>query len=212
MLIGTVYGVVLNDSEERNALRTDFDELPYRVPPIAPVMYIKPKNCIANSPTQVSLLQDHKQVELGATIGLIFGQDAVRETTATAFSKVAAMCLVADVAGLHDSYYRPVISERCRDNYLPCGPIRAFDSALLKHNIITIVDGVERHRWSLQRSDRDAAKLIADVSSFMTFAAGDMVLLGLPGDAPTVYAGQDVVVEAAGFSRVTLSLRQQVAA
>ncbi len=47
---------------------------------------------------------------------------------------------------------------------------------------------------------RDAASLISDISSFMTLAAGDLLLVGLPHDAPRARPGDLVRVECAGLA------------
>lgn len=194
MIAGTVYGVVLNDRDERGKLAGAFSEPPYKAPPKAPVLYIKPRNTLGVSGAPVALAPDLEEVEVAATLGLLFGRDAAKCDTALALAHVAAVCLALDVSEPQANYYRPAVRQRCRDGFLPLGGFTPFDPALLAGEIVTDIDGAEAHRWPLSRLARDAATLIADISDFMTLAAGDLLLIGLPHDAPRVTAGQRVRV------------------
>ena len=47
MVLGTVYGVILNLRQELAALGEAMEKPPYGKPPKAPVLYIKPRNTLA---------------------------------------------------------------------------------------------------------------------------------------------------------------------
>ncbi len=201
MLAGTVYGVVLNDRDERALLADAFTAPPYKAPPEAPVVYIKPRNCFSRSGADVFVGDD--EVEVAATLGLLIGRDVTQTSVEDALSHVASACLALDVTLQHDSYYRPVVPLRCRDGFLPVGDFKPFGSSVLSADIVTEIDGQSVHRWSTARLVRDAATLIADLSEFMTLAAGDLLLIGLPHDAPRVKAGQSVTVTSGRLPALT---------
>jgi 5-oxopent-3-ene-1,2,5-tricarboxylate decarboxylase/2-hydroxyhepta-2,4-diene-1,7-dioate isomerase len=201
MLAGTVYGVILNDRDECARLAEAFAVPPYKAPPEAPVVYIKPRNCFARSGAEVFI--GDEDVEVAATFGLLIGRDAVRTAAADALGHVAGVCLAIDVTLPHESYYRPAIPLRCRDGFLPLGNFAAFAPSILTREIVTAVEGKSVHRWAPARLVRDAATLIADLSAFMTLAAGDVLLIGLPYDAPRVRAGQNVTVTAGSLPALT---------
>jgi len=205
MIAGTVYGVVLNDSAERDQLAAAFHEPPYRAPPKAPVLYIKPRNCFNPGGASVRLGPDLIEVEAAATLGLLFGRDAAKHDAGSALASVAAACLALDVSERQANYYRPAVRQRCRDGFLPLGELAPFEPALLSGEIVTSVDGVTVHRWPLTRLVRDAATLIAEISAFMTLAAGDVLLIGLPHDAPRVAAGRRVTVTSSGLPPLNAS-------
>lgn len=200
MIAGTVYGVVLNDRAEREKIAGAFSEPPYKAPPKAPVLYIKPRNTFNASGAPVALAADLEEVEAAATLGLFFGRDAAKCDAASALMHVSAACLALDVCEPQANYYRPAIRQRCRDGFLPLGSLAPFDPTLLAGEIVTSIDGKEVHSWLLSRLVRDAAALIADVSAFMTLAAGDLLLVGLPHDAPRAKAGQRVAVACKGLA------------
>jgi len=192
VIAGSVYGVVLNDGAERAALASAFEAAPYQRPPVAPVMYIKPRGCIAPHGSTVVLAGDAATVEVAATIGLLFRHDANRVTASRALDTVGAACLALDVSVPHDSYYRPPVRHRARDGFLPLGAFGPFDETLFEREIVTFTDDREVHRWSCTRLASSAADLIAEISSFMTLRAGDLLLIGLPDDAPRIGAGTQV--------------------
>ena len=184
MIAGTVYGVALNDREQQQRLAAAFREPPYGKAPQRPVLYIKPRNCVVGSGGSVFLPPDLEQVEMSATLGLLIGRDACRVAPAAALDHIAGVCLAMDISEPQDGYYRPPIRQRCRDGFLPLGMPVPFDPSLLQSDVETIVNDTRVHSWSPRRLVRDAASLIADITAFMTLSAGDLLLVGLPGDAP----------------------------
>ena len=48
-LSGTVYGVLLNHAPALAALGAQVNEPPYKAPPKAPVLYVKPRNTLAGA-------------------------------------------------------------------------------------------------------------------------------------------------------------------
>jgi 5-oxopent-3-ene-1,2,5-tricarboxylate decarboxylase/2-hydroxyhepta-2,4-diene-1,7-dioate isomerase len=211
MLDGTAYGVVLNDRDERQALNGAFGEPPYGKPPVAPVLYIKPRTCAAPSGAAVALPAG-MEVRVAATLALLFTRDTAKAERGRAFDGVGAVRLALDLAQPHASYYRPAVRELSRDGFLPLGATAPFDASLGKATITTLVDGQEAHAWSLSRLARSLEDLIVDISSFMTFAAGDLLLVGLPGDAPHATIGQGVEARCDGLPGVRVQLVEEALA
>lgn len=205
MIGGTIYGTVLNDAREREQLAGAFNAPPYRAPPAAPVLYIKPRGCLAPSGGQLEP-EGLPEITAAATIGLIFARDTVGVSARRALDNVAEAALVLDLAEPRANYYRPAVRQRCRDGFLRSGTAIPFHPRLLDGEILTQVDGVDAHRWSAAQLVRDPAHLIADISTFMTLAAGDMLLIGLAHDAPRIRPGQRAEAMASGFAPVSFSL------
>jgi 5-oxopent-3-ene-1,2,5-tricarboxylate decarboxylase/2-hydroxyhepta-2,4-diene-1,7-dioate isomerase len=200
-----IYGVVLNDRDERQALAQSFHESPHDRPPIAPVVYIKPRLCATTGGASVPVPRAADELVVAATIGLLFGRDATCVAANDAMKFVDAACLALEVSLPSPSYYRPAVAERCRDGFLPLGE---FSSPRIPDAITTQIDGSDVHRWSLDRLVRSAGVLISDLSQFMTLCAGDVLLLGVAGDAPRARAGNSVRVVAHGLPSIETSLRK----
>jgi 5-oxopent-3-ene-1,2,5-tricarboxylate decarboxylase/2-hydroxyhepta-2,4-diene-1,7-dioate isomerase len=212
MIAGTVYGVALNDREQHQCLAATFRELPYGKAPQRPVLYIKPRNCFVGSGSSVLLSPDLGPVEISATLGLLIGRDACRIAPAAALDHVAGVCLAIDISEPLNGFYRPPIRQRCRDGFLPLGVSVPFVSDLLQSDVETIVNDTQVHIWSPRRLVRDAASLIADITAFMTLAAGDLLLVGLPGDAPQARAGDRIVIRARSLPDLSVQLHSETLA
>ena len=198
---GHIYGVVLNDRDERVRLAPTFGEKPYLAPPVAPVVYIKPAAAIATSGI-ISLKTGAKAVA-AVTLALLIERDATTVKPAHAFGHVGASALAIDLSYPEADYYRPAVAHRNADGFLVLG---AWGWPAIPDRMTTMVDGEVAHIWSLDRLVRSVPQLIADISDFLTLRAGDILLVGLPGDAPHVHAGQMLRGEAEGLAPATAKL------
>jgi len=236
MISGTAYGVALNDREQLAGLGEALNEAPYGKPPVAPILYVKPRNCFAAAGSAVTIPGDVAEVAVGATIAI------ERSTAGAPLARLAI-----DLFAPHASFYRPAIAERCRDGFLPLGPATTvpalenrdypssvrpelvegrpqlangrtpFDKlrangaedaldALSTIEIVTAINGAERHRWSFARLVRSPDTLARDIADFMTLAPGDIMLCGIAGDAPLARAGDTIEIAAAGFAPLSVTL------
>lgn len=210
MIAGTIYGAALNDRAQREKFTALFEGPPYGKLPQRPVLYIKPHNCLAGDGIPVP--SDLAELEIAATLGLLIGHDAARVTPQAALAHVAGSCLALDAAEPDDSYYRPPVRQRCRDGFLPLGAMAQFDPRFLESDIETWINGALAHAWSPRRLLRDAASLIADISAFMTLAAGDLLLIGIPHDAPRARLGDRVNVRMTPLPELSVALKAEASA
>ena len=75
-LSGTVYGALLNHRSALAALGPAVRLPPYNAPPVAPVLYIKPRNTLALPDSVVSIPPGTPELEVGACLGLVIGRTA----------------------------------------------------------------------------------------------------------------------------------------
>ncbi|KQX19128.1 MULTISPECIES: fumarylacetoacetate hydrolase family protein [unclassified Sphingomonas] len=204
MIYGTAYGVALNDRQQLESLGDDLLQPPYRGLPVAPIVYIKPRNCFALGGASVPIPRSLDAVAIAPTIAVHFGRDVTEGDDP--WAGIAAACLALDVSQPHDSYYRPAIRERCRDRFLPLGDFASFDAPLEMARIETYIDEVPVHCWAMDRLARPIGRLVSDLAAFMTLKAGDLLLVGLPGDAPTASAGQAIRVTTPGLPSLHTSI------
>lgn len=198
--IGTVYGALLNDAATIERLRPSFAEPPYKAAPVAPVLYIKPRNTFAADGADVAVPADPGCVRIDATIGAVIGRRATRVSAADARSYVKGYAIVADLTLPHDSYYRPAVRLRCRDGFCPIGEIAqapGFDPDAAELTV-TIDDAVVLVR-SFATLVRPLAALMAEVTAFMTLDEDDLLLLGPPEGAPVARPGATVRIDVPGL-------------
>ena len=202
--IGTVYGVLLNDPATVARLASSFAAPPYRSPPVAPVLYIKPRNTFAGDGCDVAVPADPGCVRIDGTIGAVIGRAATRVPASAALEHVSGYVIVSDVTLPHESYYRPAVRQRCRDGYCPIGdivPATGFDVASATMTIA--IDGAVVLERAFADVVRDLPRLIADVTEFMTLDAGDILLMGPPEGAPIARAGSFVRIEVPGLGSLS---------
>ena len=198
-LSGVVYGTLLNDPAAMTALGAAAHQPPYKAPPSAPVLYVKPRNTLAASGDVVVLPADVAEFELGAALGLVLGRTACRLRADEALAHLAGCTLVADLSVPHDSFYRPSVRFKARDGSCLIGPavlrVAAPDALTLQVK----VDGKLVQQACCAGMARSAARLLADVTEFMTLQPGDVLMLGVCAGAPRLRAGQAFAIEADGL-------------
>lgn len=201
-LSGAVYGTLLNHASALQALAGRFDGPPYGAPPRAPVLYIKPRNTLTVDGAAIEVPAQAPELEIGACVGVVIGRTACRLTPAAALDHVAGYVIVDDVSIPHADYYRPAVRCKARDGFCPLGPrvtarAAAGDPDALSWRVH--VDGKLVQTASTADLVRPVARLLSDVTEFMTLAPGDVLALGAAAPAPRVRAGQTVAIDADGL-------------
>lgn len=189
----TVVAAALNTRQALDALGDAAHAPPYLAAPRAPVLYIKPANTYAKDGDVITLPADVDEVQVGATLGVVFARRATGLSAAEALDYVAGYRVVADLSVPHASFFRPALKQQCRDGFCPIGTALVPAHAVADPDALAIevwVDGVLAQQASTADCVRPVARLIADVTQFMTFEPGDMLLTGAPHAAPRLRAGQ----------------------
>lgn len=197
---GTVYGTLLNFRAEVNAFAPRMHDAPYKVPPKAPVLYVKPANTWSADGAQIVVPQHVPLVEVGATIAMVMGSSGA----------VAGYVLMNDLSVPHTSYFRPPVKTKCLDGFLgigatllPAGP--AVDPSRFRLEVR--INAELKQTIAFADLVRSAAQLLTDIGEFMTLGAGDVLMLGCDivkgGGRPLAQAGDRIVLSAEGMGSLT---------
>lgn len=209
-LSGQVIGVLLNHAPALAALGDAVHGAPYKAPPRAPVLYLKPRNTQVADGAVVAVPAGVTALEVGASLGLVIGRSACRVPRAAALGHVAGLVVVADLSVPHDSFYRPSVRLKARDGFCPIGPRVVPAGADVDRLAVQVaVDGSPVQQTDTGSRVRDAAQLIADVSDFMTLHPGDLLMLGVSQGAPRVGAGHAVAVTVQGVGTLRFTLEAE---
>lgn len=204
-LSGAICGALLNHAGSLAALGHAVHEPPYKAAPTGVVLYIKPRNTLlaAGEPARVDAATP--ELEAGVALGVVIGRTACAVAESRALEHVAGYLVVVDFSAPHGSYFRPQTRLKARDAscalgpaVVPRGDVGDADALGLR----VFVDGRLAHEWNTAHQVRSVARLIADVSDFMTLAPGDVLLTGLAPGAPRVGAGAHVAAEIDGLGRI----------
>lgn len=201
---GTVYGTLLNHREALAALGDQVNAAPYKAPPKAPILYIKPRNTWAKSGDSVVVPSDAPELQMGATLGLVIGRVASHVRVANALDHVAGYVVLNDINVPHDSFYRPSMRFKCRDGFCPMGAFVPREAVANPDALaVTVaVDGVVVQRTDTAGRIRSVAQLMADVTEFMTLHPGDVLSIGVSANVPLAHAGQRVTITIAGVGQL----------
>jgi len=201
-LSGTVYGALLNHAAAMAALGDAANAAPYKAAPKAPVLFVKPRNTLLAPGQQVVAPDGDGVWQVGVSLGIVIGRTACRVAESAANSVIAGYTMVVDFSLPHESFYRPSVRFKARDGSCALGPRVASLAELPEPDNLAItvtVDGAITQQASTANMIRPVARLLADVTDFMTLAPGDVLMLGVPHGAPITRAGQRIRAEIAGI-------------
>lgn len=196
---GTVYGVLLNFRAEVEALAPQMNQPPYKAPPQAPVLYVKPANTWSASGTSISVPARVPEVEVGASIAMVMGEAG----------EVAGYVLVNDLSVPHASFFRPPVKFKCLDGFLGIGEhlVPASEAGDPSGFMLEVrINGELQQTVDFKHLVRDADRLLADVGEFMTLRPGDMLMLGCDAGRPLAKAGDRIDITAQGFGVLSNTL------
>ncbi len=206
---GTVYGTLLNHRDALAALGEEVNAAPYKAPPKAPILYIKPRNTHISNGGSVVVPSDAPELQIGATLGLVIGRTACKVSLSDALSYVSGYTIVNDISVPHASFYRPSMRFKCRDTFCPIGPnIVAADKVSNPDNlkISVSIDGAIVQTTNTSDRIRSIAQLLVDVTEFMTLHPGDVLSIGISGSCPLAKAGQKISVAIEGLGQLENNL------
>jgi len=140
-------------------------------------------------------------------LAVVIGRTARNVTRAQAMQHVSGYCIANDYAvrDYLENWYRPNLRVKNRDGGTVLGPW-FVDAAEVPDpgnlGLRTYVNGALTQSGNTRDLIFDIPYLIAHLSSFMTLAAGDVILTGTPEGIVNVAEGDEVVCEIDGLGRL----------
>ncbi|MBC7438132.1 MAG: fumarylacetoacetate hydrolase family protein [Bdellovibrionales bacterium] len=202
---GTVYGTLLNFRAEVAALAPQMNEAPYKAPPKAPILYIKTANTWSPNGAGIPLPKSVAKVEVGATIGMVM----------KAPGEVAGYVLLNDLSIPHGSFYRPPVKFKNLDGFLGVGPKLVPPELAGDPETFMLevhINGELVQTVEFANLVRSAPQLLADVTSFMTLQAGDVLMLGCDAGRPLAQSGDRIDISAKNLGLLSNTLVAEAAA
>jgi 5-oxopent-3-ene-1,2,5-tricarboxylate decarboxylase/2-hydroxyhepta-2,4-diene-1,7-dioate isomerase len=199
---GTVFGTLVNFKGVLEELGDTVNDKPYLSPPVAPVLYIKPANTFNRFGAGIPMPEGISKLEMGASLGIVIGKKAVAVNEELALDYIEGYTIVNDVSVPHDSIYRPAVQHKSRDGFCPIGPWVINRHAVENPDDLLIrvyINNELRQENSTTNLIRSVGRLLADVTEFMTLSPGDVLLVGVPEEAPQANVGDRVRIEIAGI-------------
>lgn len=201
---GTVYGTLMNFRGELEALGETMNEPPYKAPPKAPVLYVKPANTWTENGGRIPVPARVPEVEIGATVAMVMKSGR----------EIGGYVLMNDLSIPHDNFFRPPVKFKCLDGFLGIGDrVRARneagDPAVFKLEVR--INGELKQTVRFSQLLRPAEKLLADVSEFMSLGEGDMLMLGCDAGRPRARVGDRIDISMPALGTLTNTLVAEAA-
>lgn len=186
---GTVYGTLLNFKAELAAMQPQMNQPPYKAPPQAPVLYVKPANTWSANGATVAVPTRVPEVEIGATIAMVMPSES---------NGKIRFVLLNDLSIPHSSFFRPPVKFKCLDGFLGVGSQTIESDKPQDFKLEVRVNGSLVQSLEFSELVRPAAQLLADVSEFMTLHDGDLLMLGCDclanGKRPVAKVGDVITI------------------
>ena len=202
--MGTVYGTLLNFRSELAALGDQVHQPPYKAPPKAPVLYIKPANTWSADGSDITVPSGVAEVEIGATIAAVM----------RAPNELAGYLLMNDLSIPHASLFRPPVKFKCLDGFLGVGGtlLPAEQAGDPSAFVIEVrINGELKQTVKFDALVRSPQQLLGDVTEFMTLGTGDALMLGCDIGRPRARAGDTISLSAPGMGTLTNKLVAEAA-
>jgi 5-oxopent-3-ene-1,2,5-tricarboxylate decarboxylase/2-hydroxyhepta-2,4-diene-1,7-dioate isomerase len=204
---GAVYGTLLNDRAALEALGAAVHEAPYKAPPAAPILYVKPRNSLAGHRSSV-VVPDNSSIQVGGSLGIVIGRTASRLSVGEAFDYVAGYTIVGDLSIPHSSVYRPSVRLRARDGFCVVGPVLVASRYVKDPDSMSIsvsINGIQVSSSTTATAVRGVAQLVADVTDFMTLVPGDVITMGVPYGSPVARPGDEASITIESWAPLSIS-------
>ncbi|WAA13424.1 fumarylacetoacetate hydrolase family protein [Fervidibacillus halotolerans] len=211
-ITGTVYNILFNYKGVYESFEPSMYKPPYIHPPKSPVLYMKPGNTLIAHKSSIPVPRHYSSVMVGPSLGFVIGKRAKRVKKEEARSYIQGLIIANDVQIPHKNFYRPAIKEIARDGFCPIGPwivdIGAFDR-LDRLQIRVLINGdlkLENHTGNMVQT---FDVLLERITDFMTLEEGDVLLTGIPENAPLAKRKDVVTVEIEGIGRLENELMDE---
>jgi 5-oxopent-3-ene-1,2,5-tricarboxylate decarboxylase/2-hydroxyhepta-2,4-diene-1,7-dioate isomerase len=197
--VGTIIALGLNYAKRAK-------ELAFSAPE-EPLVFLKGPGTLLGHRGVTRRPADVKFMHYECELAVVIGRSARGVRRGEALAHVAGYCIANDYAirDYLENWYRPNMRVKNRDGATVLGPwlVDAADVADPGNlELRTYVNGRLTQQGNTRDLINDVPALIEYLSSFMTLAAGDVILTGTPEGAVNVEVGDEVICEIEGLGRL----------
>lgn len=173
------FGVALN--YRSHAIESD------KAIPTEPHLFGKTENCVCGPYDEIVVPAGRDMIDYEAEMVIVFGRTCVRATEADAWSYIAGVTCGQDISDRGEQFRPPVKQftiAKTYDTFGPIGPYLVTVDELSDPDALAVrgrVDGQEVQNGNTDDLIFSVPALVAWLSRFITFRAGDLIWTGTPG-------------------------------
>lgn len=168
--------------------------------PDRPLLFLKPPNTLAGHGDTIAAPAGTERLDVEAELGVVIGEQCRNVDAADAMDVVAGFTCVDDVSNRDDQRQeKNWVRGKAFDGAAPIGPVLATpdevpDDAFVRSSI----NGERAQDGSLEDLIFRIPELIAEITSYLTLEAGDVIATGTPEGVTALSDGDHVEIEVEG--------------
>jgi 2-keto-4-pentenoate hydratase/2-oxohepta-3-ene-1,7-dioic acid hydratase in catechol pathway len=188
---------------EKHAEETGMD-IPER-----PLLFLKPPNALAAHGDTVTLPEKKERVDYEAELGVVIGEQCRNVAPEDAMDVVAWFTCMNDISNRDDQEIEQNwIRGKAFDNSAPLGPVLATpDEVPADASIELRVNGETKQDSSRSDFIFTIPELVAEITTYMTLEAGDVISTGTPEGVGPLSDGDRVEVDIEGIRTLEHTVR-----
>jgi len=178
--------------------------------PDRPLLFLKPPNTLSAHGDTVTLPAGKERVDWEAELGVVVGQQCRNVPVDEAMDVVAGFTCVNDVSNRDDQRQEQNwVRGKAFDNAAPMGPVVADPEHVPDDARVSLrVNGETKQDSSRAQLIFSVPELIAEITTYLTLEAGDVISTGTPSGVGPLSDGDEVEVEIEGVGTLRHSVTQ----
>lgn len=184
------------------------DEMGNEVPD-RPLLFLKPPNTLAGHGDTITAPAGTERLDVEAELGVVIGQQCRNVTEADAMAVVAGYTCINDVSNRDDQRQEQNwVRGKAFDGAAPVGPVLATpDEVPGDAAVRSAINGERTQDGSIDQLIFSIPTLIAEISSYLTLEAGDVIATGTPEGVTSLEDGDHVQIEVEGVGTLEHTVR-----
>ena len=177
--------------------------------PDRPLLFLKGPNAVASHGATIELPADKERIEHEAELGVVIGQQCRNVAEDEAMAVVAGFTCGNDISNRDDQRVEQNwVRAKAFDNAAPLGPVLATPEEVPADAAIRLwVNGELRQDGSRSDLVFSIPELIAEITTYLTLEAGDVILTGTPEGVGPLADGDEIEISIEGIGTLRHSVQ-----
>ena len=178
-------------------------------PPDRPRLFFKPPNAVAGYESTVTLPSGKDHLEYEAELAAVVGRQCRDVSEDKAMDVVEGFTCMNDLSNRDDqAIEQNYVRAKGFDGAAPLGPVVATPDEVPDDAFIrTRLNGERKQDGSLDNLIFSVPKIIAEITSYITLEAGDVIATGTPKGVGPLSDGDEVEIEIEGVGTLRHAVR-----
>ncbi|WP_255167087.1 fumarylacetoacetate hydrolase family protein [Natrononativus amylolyticus] len=177
--------------------------------PDRPMLFLKPPNALAGHGDTVTVPAGKERIDYEAELGVVIGEQCRDVPEAEAMDVIEGFTCVNDLSNRDDQRQEQNwVRGKAFDGAAPVGPVLATPDEVPDDAAVrSWVNGEQRQDGSLEQLIFPIPELIAEITTYLTLEAGDVIATGTPEGVGKLADGDEIEVEVEGVGTLENTVR-----